>query len=1512
MQNLDHTGNKSTSPIKDDLRTRTLRSSSPAVKRPASDMGGQEREEENRDVDMPDDEGVAGWGSTSGSGSSPNNLVVPNGKRQKSDASSPYSSNPNPAAQNASSSEDSAVTDSTPPFHSNSIMKPVDPSSRPSIDEQIAKVQELVQAIPTDKEKGYVVSSRWLERVQARGSNPPPGIRKSAMEGDIGPLDNSDIAMVGEDSSDLIDEAGEKFTMLRPGLQIGEDFHVLPQEAYDLVLQWYGIARNSPIITRYAHALSDNNPLDVQWELNPPIFSFLKVVGSHTLQAQKDADLPPPRMLSSVHTGFMKWLKNAKDLLHIDLNTKVRVWRVLGGIKSTSASGILTPVASRSASPAPGAEIFAHAGSKMILDVNTFALLTLGEQREYIDQKDQTMNPKYNGSLDLRTIGLGRSDVIVLEEQTSKADEWPSENTKINLKGASKAKNLTVSGRSSPTPSMMTRGRAQRDGKPKGIVGLQNLGNTCYMNSALQCIRSVEELTEYFRCGYYKKELNFQNPLGHHGEVAKAYAGFIDQVYANNNSTTVSPRNFKNVVGKYGPNFAGYGQQDSQEFLAFLLDGLQEDLNRIHKKPYIEKPDSTDEMVNNDKLLKEFADRNWNDYKARNDSVITDLFAGMYKSTLTCPVCDKVSIVFDPFSNLTLQLPIENNWSREIVYFPLYSRPYRVDVDIDRNATILDMKKFVAQRTGGDPSLMVCAESYKNKFFKIFDNSETLAETNISANDVICVYELRTRPTNYDPDKKKRFSQYSWSNKDTDAKVDSDSAAADQLMVPLFHRVTRSNANNRLVRSFFGHPSFVVLSREDRQAYDALFKRILSQVVGMTTLDLLGDEALHSFDGTPEDSDTLLVSEEGSTGSQSPSASAASLQGEDGILDVSMPDNSPQSDEIDSSREATIRRFNKSGVRVPAKFHQLFEITSYHTADGVPTGFSNVNENTEATSVKHKAALISKALTERSQYGSDDNDESSVEDSITHKQSPDSGSESAGIDNLPSDHEELHDLSEAISGKDTRGISKHQRKKMHSKKGKNKVDKTKRRTPPPPPQPKPKPPRDTELIVSGDIIILDWNDEAWDSLFEGSENDESGMRGALTHRDIGLLPDEELAKKRMQRVTRKKNGVSLQDCLEEFGKTETLSEQNAWYCPRCKEHRRADKQFELWKVPDVLVMHLKRFSSSRNFRDKLELKVDYPIEGLDLSEMVRDQSDGKSLIYDLIAVDNHYGGLGGGHYTAFAKSSSNQNWYDYNDTHVSQVKDNELVVTKAAYLLFYRRRQEAPLGGPNIEEILREADSDDIGGSRSGSPSGEGQRLGDSSHNGWSSASVGQAHRVGDGGSANQQKMREIHQDQEEGGLSIYRGHPSSSSEAPPSYEETEMLLGNSNENKSMVLQGSEPPWVIQDWSFVGGNHIGAPPSSNVDEHDFARSGSRTSDTSAANASSTGGQQGGSDAGNMSDIVDDIAHSFEEPQQPDLRATRESAPPPEIHIPLPTGDEDDDEIEVQDLRIDTPKDTPAP
>jgi hypothetical protein len=223
--------------------------------------------------------------------------------------------------------------------------------------------------------------------------------------------------------------------------------------------------------------------------------------------------------------------------------------------------------------------------------------------------------------------------------------------------------------------------------------------------------------------------------------------------------------------------------------------------------------------------------------------------------------------------------------------------------------------------------------------------------------------------------------------------------------------------------------------------------------------------------------------------------------------------------------------------------------------------------------------------------------------------------------------------------------------------------------------------------------------------------------------------------------------VSLRDCLETFLQPERLDADDSWYCSRCKAHVQAGKKLDLWRLPEVLVVHLKRFSYSRLSRDKLEAQVDFPLEGLDLGAYVpaagmsggsgggglvgdaeaaaAPAADGGGAVapaaaakpppppvsplppqepplYDLYAVSNHFGGLGGGHYTAFCRMPDDGTWHTFDDSSVREM-DPQDVRSPAAYVLFYRRRGAADEG---VRAAIAAAAAAAAAGDAGGSPMG--------------------------------------------------------------------------------------------------------------------------------------------------------------------------------------------------------------
>ncbi|KAM1948144.1 hypothetical protein ACFX15_008374 [Malus domestica] len=601
-----------------------------------------------------------------------------------------------------------------------------------------------------------------------------------------------------------------------------------------------------------------------------------------------------------------------------------------------------------------------------------------------------------------------------------------------------------------------------------GLTGLENLGNTCFMNSAIQCLVHTPKLVDYF-LGDYRKDINYANPLGLKGELALSFGELLRRLWAPG-ARSVAPTMFKSKLANFAPQFSGYNQHDSQELLAFLLDGLHEDLNRVKCKPYIEAKDV--EGRPDDEVAEEY----WQNHLARNDSIIVDVCQGQYRSKLVCPVCNKVSVMFDPFMYLSLPLPSTSMRTMTLTVLSTdgTAMPSTCTVTVPQGGRLMDLTNALSTACclRDDETLMV-AEIYKSCIFRLLEDPfDSLAL--IRDGDLLVAYRLP---------------------KDCES----------SLLVTFIHQhmdVGYNNGEMGLVPPAFGVP-------------------LIARLPDVCN----GSDIRNKF------------------------------------LKVLNPYLMPTGDALDIFDDD--------------------DIGNYATED------SNKEDATPSTIM--------------------DND--------------------AYADRESGDEAHLHNDFQFYFT-DTKGAI-----------------------------------RDT-LIDMNEPIVVSKLPKRLSVLVLWSDK--------MTKKyDTCLLSNLPEIFKPPFSVRRPQESVSLYKCLEAFMKEEPLGPEDMWYCPTCKKPQQASKKLDLWRLPEILVIHLKRFSYSHYFKNKLETFVDFPIHDLDFSRYIAHQISQLSSRYMLYAISNHYGGMGGGHYTAFAQLG-NGSWYEFDDDRVCHVGE-ETIKTSAAYVLFYRR-----------------------------------------------------------------------------------------------------------------------------------------------------------------------------------------------------------------------------------------------
>jgi ubiquitin C-terminal hydrolase len=145
---------------------------------------------------------------------------------------------------------------------------------------------------------------------------------------------------------------------------------------------------------------------------------------------------------------------------------------------------------------------------------------------------------------------------------------------------------------------------------------------------------------------------------------------------------------------------------------------------------------------------------------------------------------------------------------------------------------------------------------------------------------------------------------------------------------------------------------------------------------------------------------------------------------------------------------------------------------------------------------------------------------------------------------------------------------------------------------------------------------------------------------------------------------------TLYDCFHHFQRLEILDNNNKWKCDKCNEKVNGEMRTEIWRLPNILIIQLKRFQQSHHYHIKNDRLIDFT-QDIDLSDYCPTTAESHPR-YTLISTIHHVGTMNGGHYYSNVRKL-NGKWLNFNDDQVRLMNNFNDINKKSAYLLIYQR-----------------------------------------------------------------------------------------------------------------------------------------------------------------------------------------------------------------------------------------------
>jgi ubiquitin C-terminal hydrolase len=855
-----------------------------------------------------------------------------------------------------------------------------------------------------------------------------------------------------------------------------------------------------------------------------------------------------------------------------------------------------------------------------------------------------------------------------------------------------------------------------------GLTGLKNLKNTAFMNSIIQCLSHTLDFTYYLLSESYLNEINKNSKTSKkklffynfflifilfylifpEGTVINSLYNIIKLLWSTNDKS-ITPNDFKYNLFTYLPIYNNNNLQfDASEFLFNLFEILNDELS-LNKKGLKSQATNGNRNIDTIEITSKIqgesdiqaSKRFWDFHTSFNKSIISDLFHGQYKSTINCLVCNYSSIHFESFSTITLEIPDLKRIDFIIIPNKNLKPTIKLTCFIPINALFLDLPKFTTEKYRKENNsffnnektklkcLIVNSSTYSSRFVKLTDN---IYQSSKKGN--LIIFEV-----SQDDDENDYYPYICMIKEETKNKQNIQNENKDM------EKNTNTNNNNNIDNE--NNEEDNKNNKEKKEINPNEEKKEIKKVYAYKRKEDKDQEneidKNKNKNKNKNQNQKNNISRTSTNTNTNTNANKLQNLNTNINLNLNLNEQKEKEDKDSSLKNLSFPRLLNIPLGKNVRYLRLrlysfmskyypFDYKKFKSENDIFNLNLNININININI--NKTNNTNNSFKEFKEKEKEINSELSLNNDYENIEFINNTNEENFIEYLEKEYkylfEENNENYEAFSKTEYFTNFPYIVKLVSAKDDfKYKILFSKN-------------PEEFNSHFESEMSLQKLNQyikQGYKLVIEiigkekSKENSNFDLIKTKLNEVICISPSnlfesniekDNLNENPYEKEKENTRIITLDDCFDNFTLSEKLEKGNEWYCNCCKKNQNSIKKMELFYLPKNLIITLKRFDTKFIGKTKIQIwknnnMVKYPVNNLKLYKCFLSNTYYKenNITYDLYSICQHSGSLEGGHYATACRNFGK--WYELDD-HTVFPSDEETVVSREAYILFYRRK----------------------------------------------------------------------------------------------------------------------------------------------------------------------------------------------------------------------------------------------